>query len=79
MEQMMTSESWHGECFIKVGLWLQPGRKNFRGLGGGTRKTPTGLLFFLHFLTHRDESDKRDAHSLESQLLESYPNFFPVF
>ena len=38
--------SWHDVCLIEVGLWLQPGRKNFEILGGESSETPTGLLFF---------------------------------
>jgi len=37
--------SWHDVCLIEVGLWLQPGRKNFEILGGENSETPTGLLF----------------------------------
>jgi hypothetical protein len=48
-------ESWHGVCFIKVGLWLQPGRKNFEILGGESSETPTGLLFFEESWRHPAE------------------------
>jgi hypothetical protein len=40
-----------GGALSETGLWLQPGRSNFRGLGGELGTT-AGLLFFPFFTVH---------------------------
>lgn len=37
--------SWHGLCFRKFGLWLQPGRRE-NEVSGGIFIQAAGLLFF---------------------------------
>jgi len=49
MELIITPETWHGACYKEVGLWLQPGRKSFRGLGGNSENSDRAALFWTPF------------------------------
>jgi hypothetical protein len=44
--QRFLKSSWHGVCFIKVGLWLQPGRIIFEILGGMLGDSDRAALFY---------------------------------